>query len=314
MLESVKGASGDLSVGLETLGGDGADWVNPIAEGWYADPDGLKFGDSYWIYATLSIAFDNQTFFDAFESKDLVTWQKHPHVFSANGSKWAESWFWAPCTIERNGKYYLYYTANNPIENEETAGIGVAVSDTPGGPFIDLVDHPVVDRHVNGADAMDPQVFIDGDEEYYLVWGGTRANIAPLKDDMATLGEWPDGNVTKDITPNEGYVEGPFMMKHDGRYYFMWSEGGYGTPDYRVAYAMSTSISGPFDRVGLILSKDDSVADGPGHLSVFKDTDGKHYIVYHRRIIGDDIADHRVIAIDRLRFGSDGMIEPVYMT
>lgn len=307
-------ASDDFLPGPGTFDASAVPWTNPIDDGWYADPDGLKFGDSFWVYATLSIAFDNQTYFDAFESKDLVTWKKHPRVFAANGSRWAETWFWAPCTIERDGKYYFYYTANNPIENEGTAGIGVAVSDTPGGPFIDLIDHPIVDRHVNGADAMDAQVFVDDDGKYYLVWGGTRANIAPLEKDMATLGKWPDGDAAKDITPDEGYVEGPFMLKHDHKYYFMWSEGGYGTPDYRVAYAMADSISGPFNRIGLILSKDDTVADGPGHHSVFRDADGKYYITYHRRIIGDDVADHRVIAIDRLYFQEDGTIEPVRMT
>lgn len=288
--------------------------TNPIADGWYADPDGSKLGGSYWVYATLSIAFDNQTSFDAFESQDLVTWTKHPGVFSADNSAWARDWFWAPCTVERDGKYYFYYTANDPIDNEGTAGIGVAVSDSPGGPFVDLVDHPIVDTHVNDADAMDQQVFTDDDGSTYLVWGGSFANIAPLEDDMATLGTWDDGSTAKNITPNEGYGEGPFMMKHDGMYYFMWSEGGYGTPDYRVAYAMSESITGPFERIGLILSKDDVVADGPGHHSIFEDDDGQFYIVYHRRILGDTVADHRVIAVDYFEFNEDGTIKPVKMT
>lgn len=289
-------------------------WTNPIADGWYADPDGLKFGDSYWVYATISIAFDDQTYFDAFESKDLVSWTKHPHVFAANNSEWAEDWFWAPCTIEKDGKYYFYYTANNPIDNEGTAGIGVAVADTPGGPFTDLIHKPIVDKHVNGADAMDPQVFIDDDGQYYLIWGGSGVNISPLSEDMSSLGAWEDGAEAKDITPNEGYGEGPFMLKHKGMYYFMWSEGPYGEPSYRVAYAMSESLTGPFERIGLILSKDDVVADGPGHHSVFKDNDRQYYIVYHRRIIGDDEADHRVIAIDRFEFNDDGTIKPVVMT
>jgi beta-xylosidase len=289
-------------------------WTNPIVDGWYADPDGVKFGESYWIYATLSIAFDNQTSFDAFESQDLVTWTKHEGVFSADNSAFAKNWLWAPCTVERDGKYYFYYTANNPIDNEGTAGVGVAVADSPGGPFLDLIDHPIVDKHINGADAMDPQVFIDDDGSYYLIWGGTRSNIAPLNADMASLGTWPDGSGPIEITPNEGYTEGSYMLKREGWYYYMWSEGGYGTPDYRVAYAMSQSITGPFDRIGLILSKDDVVADGPGHHGVISDDDGTYYIVYHRRIIGDSTADNRVLAIDVLSFNPDGTIQPVVMT
>ena len=290
-------------------------WTNPIVDGWYADPDAIKVGDEYWIYLTVSIAFDDQTWFDAYSSKDLVTWNKQePPVFAANNSQWAKDAFWAPCTIERDGKFYFYYTANNPVADEGVTGIGVAVSDTPGGPYTDLIDEPMIGDMINEADAMDQQVFVDDDGAYYFIWGGSAVNIAPLGDDMASITPWDDGDEVKEITPNEGFGEGSYMMKRDGTYYFMWSEGGYGTPDYRVAYAMSDSLLGPFDRVGLMLSKDDVVADGPGHHSIIEDDDGQYYIVYHRRIIGDDVADNRVIAVDRLYFNEDGTIEPVVMT
>lgn len=167
---------------------------------------------------------------------------------------------------------------------------------------------------VNGANAMDQQVFFDDDEKTYLIWGGSRVNIAPLNEDMVTVEDWEDGSGPIDISPNEGFGEGSYMMKHNGTYYFMWSEGGYGTPDYRVAYAKSGSITGPFDRIGLILSKDGIVADGPGHHSIFSDGDGQYYIVYHRRIIGDDVADNRVLAVDKFFFNEDGSIKPVVMT
>jgi beta-xylosidase len=210
--------------------------------------------------------------------------------------------------------YYFFYTANNPIDNEGNAGIGVAVADSPGGPFSDLIDHPIVDKHINEANAMDPQVFVDDDGAYYLIWGGSFVNIARLSDDMTSIVPWEDGSEAKEITPNEGFGEGSFMLKREGIYYFMWSEGGYGTPDYRVAYAMSSSLLGPFERIGLMLSKDEVVADGPGHHSIFQDDDGEYYIVYHRRIIGDDVGDNRVVAIDRVFFHEDGTIEPVVMT
>ncbi|RYO95261.1 hypothetical protein DL766_002075 [Monosporascus sp. MC13-8B] len=301
-----------------------ANSTNPIADGWYADPDGVKFGDTYWVYATVSVAFGDQGYFDAFSSRDIGNgpWEPHPRVFTAaEGSAWARHSFWAPCAVERGGVYYLYYTANNPVANEEEqTGIGVASSRDPGGPFVDAVDGPLVGEKVNGANPMDQQVFVDEDGATYLVWGGSRANIAPLADDMVSLGDaWPDGSpgpAVADITPDEGYGEGPYMLKHAGRYYFMWSEGGYGTPDYRAAYAFSESIRGPFNRVGVFLAKDEAggVADGPGHHSVVRDDEGAYWIVYHRRIVGDSEADHRVIAVDRLEFDEDGSIKPVVMT
>lgn len=235
-------------------------------------------------------------------------------MFTSDNSAWAEDSFWAPCTVEKSGKYYLYYTANNPVANEKVNGIGVAVSDSPGGPFEDVLDAPMVGEQINGANAMDQQVFFDDDGKIYLIWGGSRVNIAPLNEDMVTLENWEDGSGPKDISPNEGFGEGSYMLKHNGTYYFMWSEGGYGTPDYRVAYAKSESITGPFDRIGLILSKDDVVADGPGHHSIFSDDEGQLYIVYHRRIIGDDVADNRVLAVDKFFFNEDGSIKPVVMT
>ncbi len=110
-------------------------------------------------------------------------------------------------------------------------------------------------------------------------------------------------------------VEGPFMLKRQGKYYFMWSEGGWGGPDYCVAYAVSDSPLGPFRRIGKILEQDAQVATGAGHHSVIKDrkTDD-YYIVYHRRPLGDTGRDHRVTCIDRLEFDADGLIKPVKMT
>lgn len=299
---------------------------NPISDGWYADPDGIKVGSTYWIYATVSVAFPTQGSFDAFSSTDLAqgNWEPHPSVFTSSaGSQWAKHSFWAPCVVERAGKFYLYYTANNPVEAAEAqSGIGVAVADTPGGPFVDLVDGPIVGTRVNGANPMDQMVFRDDDGATYLIWGGSAANIAPLEDDMVTLGAWKDNDsgekeldtAPRNITPNEGYGEGPYMLKHAGHYYLMWSEGGYGTPDYRVAYAVADAVTGPFVRRDVILQKDGVVADGPGHHSIIRDDAGGYWIVYHRRIIGDTVADHRVVAVDRFEFADDGSIRPVVMT
>ncbi|GAP92996.1 putative arabinan endo- -alpha-L-arabinosidase [Rosellinia necatrix] len=293
---------------------------NPIDLGWYADPDAIKFGDTYWVYATLSISFGDQKSFDAFSSPDLVTWTPHKGVYQAATSAWVRDSLWAPCVVRGavDDNYYMYYTANNPVANEGTTGIGVGVASSPAGPFLDVVDGPIVGTQVNNANAMDQQVFRDDDGTQYLVWGGSFVNIAPLASDMKTLGAWPDGSTDAvEITPNEGFGEGSYMLKRGGMYYFMWSEGGYGTPDYRVAYAMSESITGPFERIGLMLSKDGVVADGPGHHSVIREEvngEDVYWIAYHRRYIGDDVADNRVVAVDRLYFNEDGTIKPVIMT
>lgn len=104
------------------------------------------------------------------------------------------------------------------------------------------------------------------------------------------------------------------MLKRDSKYYFMWSEGGWGGPDYSVAYAIADSPLGPFDRVGKILQQDTDVATGAGHHSVIK-IPGKdeYYIIYHRHPLGHG-GSERVVCIDRLQFDSDDLILPVKMT
>ena len=86
---------------------------NPVFPGWYADPEGVVFGDTYWIYPTYSADYDEQTFLDAFSSKDLVHWQKHPRIVSNDEVKWVKRAMWAPAAVHTNGKYYLFFAGND---------------------------------------------------------------------------------------------------------------------------------------------------------------------------------------------------------
>jgi len=105
------------------------------------------------------------------------------------------------------------------------------------------------------------------------------------------------------------------VLKRKGTYYFMWSEGDWGDASYGVAYAKSSSPTGPFVQVGKILSTDAAVANGPGHHSVLQipGTDD-WYIVYHRHPLGTTGPDERVMAVDRMRFDEKGDIIPVAIT
>ena len=105
------------------------------------------------------------------------------------------------------------------------------------------------------------------------------------------------------------------MFIRKGRYYFMWSEGGWTGPDYSVAYAVADGPLGPFERVGKILQQNPKIATGAGHHSVLHipGTD-EWYIVYHRRPLGQTDANHRVTCIDRMEFDQQGFIKPVQIT
>ena len=146
--------------------------------------------------------------------------------------------------------------------------------------------------------------------------GGWRhCNICKLSPDLLSIEPWPDGQKFHEITPSESYVEGPFMLKRNGKYYFMWSEGGWTGPDYCVAYAIADSPFGPFRRIGKILQGDPKIAMGAGHHSVIQ-YPGKdeYYIVYHRRPLTETDGNSRETCIDRLFFNPAGTIRPVVMT
>lgn len=147
---------------------------------------------------------------------------------------------------------------------------------------------------------------------YYGGWG--HCNVVRLTDDFTGLVPFEDGTVYKEVTPDK-YVEGPFMFKKNGKYYFMWSEGGWTGPDYCVAYAIADSPFGPFNRIATILQQDSTIARGAGHHSVLHVPNTEdYYIVYHRRPLNDNTRDHRVTCIDRMTFDENGFINPVKMT
>ena len=288
---------------------------NPVFPGWYADPEVRIFNHKYWIYPTYSAPYNEQVFLDAFSSPDLVHWIKHAHIVDTAAVTWAKRAVWAPSIVEKEGKYYLFFGANDIQNDQQAGGIGVAVATNPAGPFKDYLGKPLIDKFHNGAQPIDQFVFKDKDGQYYLIYGGWgHCNIAKLNNDFTGVSTLPDGSTFKEITP-KGYVEGSFMFFKNGKYYFMWSEGGWTGPDYSVAYAMADSPFGPFTRIGKILQQDSTVATGAGHHSVIQvpGTD-KWFIVYHRRPLGEHDGNHRVTCIDEMHFDEKGFIKPVKIT
>jgi len=288
---------------------------NPLFPGWYADPEGTIFNNRYWIYPTYSDVYEKQVFMDCFSSSDLISWKKHERIIDTSRVKWAHKAMWAPAIVQKGGRYFLFFAANDIQSDKEYGGIGVAVSKKPEGPFNDLLGKPLISSFQNGAQPIDQFVFRDDDNKYYMIYGGWQhCNIVQLKDDFTGLVPYADGSTYKEITP-EGYVEGPFMFKKGGKYYFMWSEGGWTGPDYSVAYAIADSPFGPFRRIGKILQQDPAIATGAGHHSVIHDSaKDRWYIVYHRRPSGETAANHRETCMDELSFAPDGTINPVKIT
>jgi len=275
---------------------------NPVFPGWYADPEGIVYNKEYWIFPTYSAPYEDQIFFDAFSSKDLVTWKKHPRIIDTAEVKWAKKAMWAPSVLQKDNQYYLFFGAND-VHKGEIGGIGVAVADKPQGPYQDVLGKPLINEIVNGAQPIDQFVFKDKDGQYYMYYGGWQhCNVVKLSADFKSLVPFEDGTIYKEVTP-ENYVEGPFMFIRNNKYYFMWSEGGWGLPNYKVAYAIADSPFGPFKRIGTILEQDPAIATGAGHHSVIQvPNKDQYYIVYHRRPLGKTGANERETCIDVMTF------------
>lgn len=303
--------------------------ANPLFEGWYADPQIRMFGKSYWIFPTYSCSFKEQTFMDVFSSDDLKAWTKHPKALDIKDVSWARGALWAPDAYENAGRYYVFFSANDayPVGGERKdgepqaepgigryGGIGVAVADRPEGPYRDLIGKPLIDRFWNSAQPIDQYVFRYKDD-WYMVYGGWgRCNLVKLAPDFKSLVPLEDGRMWKDLTPPD-YKEGSVMFERKGKWYFMYSSGGWTTDNYCVNYCVANTPFGPFEFKGRILGSQRPIATGAGHHSVVcvPGTD-EWYICYHRRPIPNESPHHRVICLDRMYFESDGSIRPVVMT
>ncbi|MET7602857.1 family 43 glycosylhydrolase [Streptomyces avermitilis] len=283
---------------------------SPVLPGLYADPDIQYLDGRYWIYPTTD-GFPgwSGTQFKAFSSKDLVHWKDHGVILDLGPDvAWADNNAWAPAIAERDGKYYFYFCAEQQI--------GVAVADSPAGPFKDALGKPLVAKGQLVGQMIDPAVFTDDDGTSYLYWGNGHGYVVPLNDDMVSF----DATKVKDITQPD-FREGSFVVERQGTYYFMWSEDDTGSENYHVSYATGPSPLGPWTKRGTILSKRPEYGiKGTGHHSVVNvpGTDD-WYIVYHRFALngpgkpGGD-GTHRETTIDRMTFAADGTIEPVVPT
>ena len=296
---------------------------NPVLTGYYADPDVLYSENTgkFYLYPT-SDGFNgwSGTYFKAFSSDDLVHWKDEGVILDLEKDvAWADRNAWAPCILEARvdgaWKYFYYFTAAQRI--------GVAVGDSPTGPFRDS-GRPLVAGHPAGIEhgqEIDPEVFTDPQTgKSFLYWGNGYLAVAELTDDYTAL----KAGTTRIITPDAPFREGATVFFRDGRYYLLWSENDTRDPEYRVRYATASGPTGPFTVPGqnLVIAFDERQGIyGTGHNSVLQ-FPGKDewFLVYHRFTypqgigMGRKAGFHREVAIDRLTFDDAGRIEAVRPT
>lgn len=271
----------------------------PILGGYTADPHAIVSGDTYYIYPTTDKEQWQTTDFVAWSSKDLIHWRNEGSILDVTTDlSWAKIRAWAPAMIEKDGKFYFYFCAEQQI--------GVAVNDKPTGKFKDALDRPLIkpSKEYPGQ-AIDPFAFIDDDGQAYLYYGQGNLYAYKLKPDMITL----DGEPTKMTPPR--FNEGIWVFKRKDLYYFMWSQNDARDENYQVAYGTSKSPLGPIEIPpdNVVLSKRGKVV-GTGHHAIINvPATDRWYCIFHRHAIPNGNGYTRETCLTKMEFNDDGTIK-----
>jgi hypothetical protein len=292
-----------------------ADAANPIVTAIYtADPAALVVGDTMYIYAGRDEAPAGGTNFvmrnwHVLSSTDANTWTDNGAKLGISTFAWAGGDAWASEVEPRNGRYYWYTSVNG--RGAGWMDIGVAVGDSPLGPFTDAKGGPLISDSTPGSSPLniDPTVFTDDDGQAYLYWGsyyGVRA--AKLKPNMIEL----DGGV---ISPQgvSNFWEAPWMFKRGGTYYLAYAanDSACSAPGYAcIRYATASNPLGPWTHRGVVLDQVTSTTNHPAIVE-FK---GQWYMVYHTADAPGGGNFRRSVAVDKLTFNADGTMQKVVQT
>jgi arabinan endo-1,5-alpha-L-arabinosidase len=264
-----------------------AGYANPVMANDAPDPSVIR-GDDGAFYAYTTQAYHDVEFTTVpiLRSMDLVTWELVGDAFAGDARP---SWIvpgsgngdvWAPHIARIGGKYLLYYSASSA--STLSFGIGVAVADSPTGPFTD-VGQPLLTGP--GFTTIDPFV-LDDDGDLYLYWGSAHEPIwvQPLAPDGLSLAGERTSVLEPSRRPYESLIEGPWVVKQDGFYHLLYSGDACcgADPNYAVLDARATSPLGPFERDpgNPVLEANDRF-NAPGHNAVVTDDAGRDWMVYH---------------------------------
>lgn len=285
---------------------------NPIITSKFtADPAAMVYDGTVYLYTGHDECPDRQDRYVmhewlCFSSTDMVNWKEHQIPLRVKDFTWAKDDAWAAQVIERDGKFYWYVSVTHGTIHGKA--IGVAVSDSPTGPFRDargsaLITNDMTTDTKISWDDIDPTVFVDDDGQAYLFWGNTKCRWIKLKDNMIEQ----DGPIhTIDSLPN--FTEAPWIHKRGDWYYLSYA---YQFPE-KITYAMSKSITGPWQYKGIINELAGNC--NTNHQSII-DFKGQDYFIYHTGGIPTAGGSfRRSVCIDYLYYNPDGTLKRVVMT
>ena len=299
---------------------------NPVVQTWFTtDPAPLAVGDRLYVYTGHDE--DGADFFwmnewRVYSTQDMVNWTDHGSPLSLGSFAWADDRAWAAQTIERDGRYYWYVCAHSRL----TGGmaIGVAVGDSPTGPFRDALGKPLFD---NGSwDNIDPTVMIDPDGQAWLYWGNPTINYCRLNRDMVSIdGDVKQINQTvegfgapnpkerqKGVKYRDSYVEGPWIMQAPrpaSGYYLLYAAGG--VPEH-IAYSSAPTPEGPWTYRGEVMPLEDTKSF-TNHCGI-ADFRGHHYFFYHTGKLPGGGGFGRSMAVEEFQYQPDGSLPVIHHT
>ena len=284
---------------------------NPIITNKYtADPAAYVFRDSVYLYTGHDVAKAPKNNYEmnewlVYSSADMITWKEHKSPLNVKDFTWAKSDAWASQVIARNGKFYWYVA----IEHATIPGkaIGVAVSDSPTGPFKDALGKALITNNMTtdvkiSWDDIDPSVIIDDDGLAYLFWGNQKCRYVKLKKNMIEF----DGPIISLDLPE--FTEAPWIHKRKDWYYLSYASQ---FPE-KIVYAMSKKVTGPWEYKGIL--NEIAGNSNTNHQSII-DFKGKSYFIYHNGAINTEGGSYRrSVCIDYLYYNKDGTMRRVIMT
>jgi len=241
------------------------------------DPFIMLYDGKYYAYGTYS-----PNGIAVFVSDDLQTWSKPEEATGGlalnKKDVWADRWFWAPEVYHVNGRFYMYYSADEHI--------CVATSDSPLGPFKQDTYKPMIENEK----CIDNSLFIDDDGKPYLLFDrfndGLNIWVAELEDNLIDIkAETMKPCIHVSQTWEEVWPrvnEGAFVIKHNGTYYLTYSANSYESQFYGIGVATAINIDGPWVKYnGNPIYQKPGDLVGIGHSAIFTDKEGNLRIVFH---------------------------------
>ena len=305
---------------------------NPFVQTWFtSDPAPMVHDGTMYVYTGHDE--DHADFFwmqewRVYSTRDMVNWQDHGSPLALESFSWADDRAWASQCIERDGKFFWYICAHSRLSNG--MAIGVAVSESPTGPFRDAIGKPLFE---NGSwDHIDPTVMIDDDGQAWLMWGNPQVYYLKLNRDMISYsGELGKLDMTEEAFGGpmmskrekgkqykDSYVEGPWLRTVDSgkfkvvssrQYQLLYAAGG--VPEH-ISYSTAPSPVGPWKYAGVIMPLSDT-GSFTNHCGV-ADYKGHSYFFYHTGKLPGGGGFGRSVAVQEFRYRADGSFPTILPT